>query len=298
MKKIEAAIADLKGIDTGDMFSPWIFSCHDDDELEKRVTAVEARKLDLMRQPPVAEMKEDGFLGVHHFIRVTPPPSVQKTDSHDPGLVDRFNGACFRAPGTDESARAGCDAFESRVGSSVRAVRQCMIDALAPSIQLLADTEWSHAKNNKLPERESGTSKGPLSPLRGLWRSKEMFATALPRFIVLRMLQKLSWMSWNGAWSIPDSQQVDTSRKAELDAWTGVRPGKWNVLHQISRATGLRGPMKDSDRGSAYPFKRFSETLPQDVLNAMATCVTDGNGHPLRLKYQPRCLPVLYDTPE
>ena len=214
MKKIEAA-AMTSGHRHGDMFAG-IFSCHDDDELEKRVTAVEA-KLDLMRQPPVAEMKEDGFLGVHHFI------SVPRLQFRRPILMIPLTVSTARVfgPGTDESARAGCDAFESRVGSSVRAVRQCMIDALAPSIQLLADTEWSHAKNSKLPERES-PSKDPLSPLRGLWRSRK----CLPQPCLscsASYATKLSWMSWNGAWSIRIHNKW-TRRKAELDAWTGVRP--------------------------------------------------------------------------
>lgn len=309
MKKIEAAIADLKGINTGDDFSPWIFSCHDDTELEKHTTDTKNAQLDLVRDPPVAEMKQDGIFGLHHFIRVSPPPLFTNggSDTHDPTLADRFNGACFRAPGTEESERAGCGAFESRVGSSVRAVRQCMIDALAPSVPDLVEHEWSHADpaSNTLPERESGTGKGPFSSLRGAWPSKKEFADALPRFIVLRMLQKLSWMSWNGAWSHPDAASrqetapaaAATTRKAELDAWTGVRPGKWNVLYQISRATGLRGAKKNSAGKKTYPFQRFQDTIPGDVRAAMAQCVIEGGGHPLRLKYQLRCLPVLYDTP-
>ncbi len=277
MKRLETAIADLKGIPeaAGDGTGTWLFSCHDDAEVS---AYLQTSKLDPALPPPVAELQEQGGMilpGIHQFVQTSPPPP------------ERFDGACMREPAAATGPDpAGCRPFDVRGGgNTVRGIRQCMMGALDGPIADLVEAEWTHADGTgKLPARESGTNKGTKSPLRGTWTSKADFAAALPRFIATRLFQKLSWASWDAKWS-----RQGTSRESELGSW------RKTVRYQIGRATGLRGPKTD-DHSRPYPFRRFEETLSGDTLDALAACVLDFPS-PLRTKYKLRCFPTLLDVP-
>ena len=185
MKRLETAIADLKGIApiiNSIDGSPFIFSCHKDIDVTtflKSTTTPYPTKQDEL----VAELRESSLLGLHHFVQVAKPPANV-----------RFDGWCFNEQAADSNDHAGCSPFDQSIGTNFRVVRSCMQKVLAtdPKLQTIIDNEWSHAdENGKLPDRESGGKSGTKSAMRGTW-TKETFTTTLPNFIITRLVVRMS----------------------------------------------------------------------------------------------------------
>jgi len=286
--RLEAAIADLKAIsfdDQGvDISRPWIFSCHDDAQTAEYLAGHPLNPLG-SSTPQVAELMENGLLGIHHFVQTSIPP--------EGGIAARFNSNCI---GEDsDSSSAGCVPFNDYVGKMYRPMRTCMLNVLAQSknIDEIVAAEWAHTSKAEgeagtTPERESGGKKGPKSQIRGTFASAEEFAIVLKRFIVTRISQKLSWLSWNARWARPSTttEHVAPTRQLEIATW------KEDVRKNIGRTTALRG-----DAGKSFqPFQHLENVLAVKVLEGLASCVNDAK-RPLLLKYQLRCYPTQVDVP-
>ena len=283
--RLEAAIADLKAIsfdDQGvDISRPWIFSCHDDAQTAEYLAAQALNSLGTST-PPVAELMENGLFGIHHFVQTSLPP--------DGGIAARFNSNCI---GEDsDSSSAGCVPFNDYIGKTYRVMRQCMLNVLtqSKSIDEIVAAEWAHTSKGTTPERESGKKGGPKSQIRGTFASKEEFAIVLKRFIVTRISQKLSWLSWNARWARPSTtaeRVVAPTRQLEIATW------KEDVRKNIGRTTALRG---NAVKSSSHPFQHLENVLAADVLEGLSSCVNDAK-RPLLLKYQLRCYPTQVDIP-
>ena len=155
-------------------------------------------------------------------------------------------------------------------------------------LEPMLETEWTYANaNNELPERESGNGKGPKSPLRGAWGSKEEFVQTFPAFIVNRILKKLSWSTW----------QTNFVQRIRKD---------------VSKVTALRGlsPHQSSTKTTATPpMQTLQVSLNDKTLDALVDCVigstlsspsfspTKTTDSVLTTKLALRCYPLLLDTP-
>ena len=114
--------------------------------------------------------------------------------------------------------------------------------------------------------------------------------------------QRLAWFSWNPIWAKSATKNEEgtvpeLTRDIELEAWNiGVRK-------EIGKQTGLRGIKTSS---SSNKYQRFENIFDAETLDALTKCVTfpasasaidTATIDPLYLKYQLRCVPVLFDIP-
>ena len=107
--RLTAAIEDLNGISIPKFTQQgYLFQCIDSQDDFRTYLADTKAKSHLTSTNFVGEIKEDGMLGVHHFIQLTDPPRLAN------GKVDRFNGRCLREDDSDANDHGGCKPFQRK----------------------------------------------------------------------------------------------------------------------------------------------------------------------------------------